>query len=566
MKKILLLLLCLNCLFSFGQTTTAVVDGNWEDVGTWDNGVPQTGYDVVIPTQMEVTMNSGTTITIASLTIGGTNARLKQKTNTALTITGDLSITRSQDGYFFDGGSDETGVLILQGNLINDKRMRITKQLPAENQWHLFSFGFRASRHSEIFSSTTFATNVSNKYSFSTYDGSQAIGSKYVYPFDTSSTFASSDADATTDGKGYSLKTTTGSANVVWRARFHTDNVAIDISDAGDQFNLLGNPYPAYLHANDAADATNNILRINGANGSQVLDEDTIWLWDGTNLAWVTKNLGDAAFRINPMQGFFVKAKSGGGISQSFSFTESMQSNTKTDGFFKSSNNRFEVDLSVAIGKKKTSTSVRYINNTTTDFDNGYDSSTFGGYTSSFEVYTTLLGGDVSKKLAIQSLPKSDYENMVVPVGLSVSPNSEVTFSAKVSNIPAGYKVFLEDRLNNTFTRLDEAGSEYIATVTEAKTEGRFYLHTRSSALSVESEFLNSVSIYKSDAATLRIVGLSQGKSNVKLFNVLGKQVMNASFNAQGVKEIALPKLATGVYIVQLETETGKLNKKIVLE
>jgi len=32
------------------------------------------------------------------------------------------------------------------------------------------------------------------------------------------------------------------------------------------------------------------------------------------------------------------------------------------------------------------------------------------------------------------------------------------------------------------------------------------------------------------------------------------------------VQEIALPKLAKGIYVVQLTTEAGKLNKKIILE
>jgi hypothetical protein len=41
---------------------------------------------------------------------------------------------------------------------------------------------------------------------------------------------------------------------------------------------------------------------------------------------------------------------------------------------------------------------------------------------------------------------------------------------------------------------------------------------------------------------------------------------MNTSFNANGAKEISLPNLAAGIYIVQLETQSGKLNKKIVLE
>ena len=74
------------------------------------------------------------------------------------------------------------------------------------------------------------------------------------------------------------------------------------------------------------------------------------------------------------------------------------------------------------------------------------------------------------------------------------------------------------------------------------------------------------MSIYKTNASTLKIVGLPNGIANIKLINVLGKQLMNTSFNANGAKEISLPNLAAGIYIVQLETEFSKLNKKIVLE
>jgi hypothetical protein len=47
---------------------------------------------------------------------------------------------------------------------------------------------------------------------------------------------------------------------------------------------------------------------------------------------------------------------------------------------------------------------------------------------------------------------------------------------------------------------------------------------------------------------------------------MLGKQVLNSDFTSNGVSDIALPKLATGIYIVHLATENGTLNKKITLE
>jgi hypothetical protein len=41
---------------------------------------------------------------------------------------------------------------------------------------------------------------------------------------------------------------------------------------------------------------------------------------------------------------------------------------------------------------------------------------------------------------------------------------------------------------------------------------------------------------------------------------------MSSSFKSNGVSDISLPKLASGVYIVQLQTDFGKLNKKIIIE
>ena len=84
--------------------------------------------------------------------------------------------------------------------------------------------------------------------------------------------------------------------------------------------------------------------------------------------------------------------------------------------------------------------------------------------------------------------------------------------------------------------------------------------------LSSESFNLDNINIYTINSSALRIVGLTQEKINVKLFNLLGKQVLNSSFISKGVDTILIPKLTGGVYIVQLENEKGSLSKKIIIE
>jgi hypothetical protein len=84
--------------------------------------------------------------------------------------------------------------------------------------------------------------------------------------------------------------------------------------------------------------------------------------------------------------------------------------------------------------------------------------------------------------------------------------------------------------------------------------------------LSTPDVTLNNISIYSPEKSTLRIAGLAQGKASVKIYSLLGKQVFGNTYNTTGVINMNLPTLATGLYVVQLETEKATLNKKITLE
>jgi len=562
---------------SIPPTITSAAPGDWNAPSTWVGGVVPTFADnVVIADTHDITVPNGIHAVMNNLAVGGNGASFIQSAGSSVTVLGDITLERTQDGYVFNGtvGRD-MGTLIYSGapvtkaDLSNSPRVRITQKLTDADQWHLFSYGFKQSRLFEIFLDAHYRVSTTSgnegTLAFATYDGNTSTYS-YPYTSTTAAAIGNSDGNITVDGKGYAINTASGKTDVRWRARLQTDDVSIDISDAGDQFNLVGNPYPAYLHANDNADGTNNLLRVNGANGSDVLDEDTIWLWDAANSKFETKVLGGDSFRINPMQGFFVKAKAGGDATESFSFTEAMQSHTSTNTFFKTSNQRFEIDLSISSGKLSRSTSVRYIDNMTTSFDNGYDGSMFGGYSSGLEVYTNMVNNNSSKKLAIQSLPNANFEDMIIPVGITAEENSQITFTIDAKNIPTGYNVYLEDRLNNTFTKLNEANAKYVATVSEKSTDGRFYLHTRSAALSTDNIGLGGVSIYTINKNTLRVAGVNDANATVKVFSILGQKVLETRFSSTSVKDINLPELNTGVYIVNVSSEKGKTSKKIVIE
>lgn len=537
---------------------TSTKNGDWNDPSVWSvsgavantpSTTPTSEYDIVISHNLQIPTDMGAA-EAKSITIdAGKDLDLRQ--NNTLTVTNDITLGKSDNGMIIYNQNGSFPTVIFGGNYTSGKKTTIVKRLE-DDKWTLVSSGLSNSKYSKTFGDSRNETVFEDpKYAFGSYNTSDDTYTYLATGYDTSGVWGS--------GKGWATKSNdAGGSDVVFMGDLHDGDVTIGISNVGNGYNLVGNPYPTYLYGNSTADNTNNFLTVNSS-----LIDGTIWLWDSTNSAWITKNQSDGAYHINPLQGFFVKATSDGNLS----FTEAMQThNSNSDNFLRPTNGRFEIDLSIASGKLNRTTSIRYIDGKTTSFDNGYDSNIFGGYSSKLEVYTGIVSDGSGEKLAIQSLPNENYEDMVIPVGVTAEVDAEITFTAEALNVPSGYKVYLEDRLNNTFTRLDEATSEYTTAVSETSTDGRFYIHAKSSALSADTELLNSVSIYKSDTAALRIVGLSQGKASVKIYNVLGKQVMSSNFNATGVKELNLPNLSKGVYIVQLKTETGTLNKKIVLE
>ena len=94
-------------------------------------------------------------------------------------------------------------------------------------------------------------------------------------------------------------------------------------------------------------------------------------------------------------------------------------------------------------------------------------------------------------------------------------------------------------------------------------------MHTAASVLSTEdSGFATTLNIYKTSNTNVRITGLQpQGTAVVKLYSLVGKEVMMYAFKMETVNDIALPKnLATGLYLLQLVANGAKQTKKLIIE
>lgn len=505
-------------------TWTGTTNTDWNTVSNWnENTVPLTLNDVTIP-------NVGNQPIISSTT-GASAKRLTLNAGSNLTIEsgGSLIIT-----------FPSTGDYTYNVNVPDDK-------------WHLISSPVIGEQYDDTWN-TANSINVSgagNNDAVATYDNTTDADGDWSY-FQTGGA-----ATTFNQGQGYSLKRT-GAGDYSFIGEFPDAEVQLTITQgfgAENKWNLVGNPYPSYIRVSE-------LIAANSANLTDT--HEFVYVWDNA------ENAGAGGYKvlvgtdyIHPGQGFFVNAANSN--PNNFTIAESLQSHQTGVAFYRS--NTPTIKLSIAEGTNLKATEIVYEDNATTGLDPGLDAGTFTGTSTSFSIYSHLVSNSEGVDFMRQSLPKDNYENMSIPIGVNAASGKEITFTANALNLPTGINVYLEDKTTNTFTRLDEANSKYKITLNENLNGiGRFYVHTSSRVLTIKDIALSTVSIYKTNNTNLRIAGVHKGNVSLSMFSLLGKKIMTTSFNAKSVNDVKIPNLSTGIYIVQLKTDKGTMSKKIVME
>ena len=517
-------------------TWTGAIDTDWAKSGNWSNGVPATNIDVKIPettNQPEIS----TTVILANLSIES-NAALALTSSGALTIEENLI---NEGSLTVNSSISNSGSVIVKGNSTGNL---IYNRYVSAN-WHMVSSPLNGQDFDNNWvSSNSIASGTvnPNQRGIATYSNNSGSWD-YMLVNETASF---------TQGTGYSvLRTEPGTLSFTGTLVTENVNKSID-KGVTNAFNLLGNVYPSYIPLNPNANSTNNFLTIN----SGVLDEFTIWLWNGSS--YFPTNLVSAPQFAAPGQGFFVKSKAEGG---QVSFTELMQTH-QNKNFLKSSTSRPEIKVIANIGGVTKHSDIFYIENTTTGFDNGYDSTLYSGLSSNFEVFTRLANGNDEIKLSIQSIPQ-DY-SIVIPIGIIAPANTEIKIRIAANTIYKENDVFLEDKKTGTFTLMNSDETVYSFISAENVHESnRFFIHTISKTLAINDASLASLHIFTS-SDKLQFVNLPSGKKSVKIYDVTGQLIMKDNIESKDF--ISTKSLPKALYIVSLETTTGTLHKKILLE
>ena len=497
-----------------GATWTGASNTDWATAGNWDSGVPSNSNNVTVPDVANAPI------------IGATTGA----------VTNDLTITEPDGINIIAGGS-----LIVSGT--SSGNITYTRNLATTN-WYLVSSPVVGQTYNDAYVT---ANGIASG------TGSNRGIAPYVTGDDSWDYMQAGESLTFTPGSGYSVKRSTA-GDISFTGTMPVDNVSIAITNG---YNLVGNPYPSYIAANTNADNANNILTVNNS----ILSEATLWMWNQSSSSYDVINQGSSSMDIAPAQGFFMKTSG----NNTLSITEAMQSHQSSDSFQRLSNERPEISIVLSDGENTRDTDIYYIDGTTTGFDNGYDSTTFSGAANSFSIYTHLVANSNGQDLAIQSLPNSSLDTMIIPVGITAAAGEEISISANAINLPEGVNIYLEDKNDDSFTLLDSTSIFTTTPDEDLNGIGRFYLHTTATALSDNQVSLTNVSMYVVDSS-LTITGVHTANASVRVYDLLGKELVNTSFQGTGLNEIDLPILTTGVYVVKLETQTEAISKKIIIK
>ncbi|WP_136667640.1 T9SS sorting signal type C domain-containing protein [Flavobacterium sp. H122] len=359
------------------------------------------------------------------------------------------------------------------------------------------------------------------------------------------------------------------------------------ITNADDNMNLVGNPYPSAIDALEFA-----------ADNSAVLENAEVSLW--RHLTAISSSVSSPYYqsfaynysandyvtytasgsvpggafdgKIASGQAFFVKMKDDVAVSASANavFNNSQRSRTHNNSqFFRTSNaktatqlekHRIWLDL-VNPNNMATSQMVGYIEGATNSDDFLYEAKT--SLMSGFQFYSSID----NKFFKIQGRQLPFDENDVVPLGVIVPADGKYKIAINSTDglfKDANRKIYVEDKATGDIHDLTTAPYQF--NIAKGNYTGRFVLRFTNQRLSNQENTLNenAVTVYVKN----NLVGIKSDNEIIKsyeVYNVLGqllKKKSNVNVLESDVLDLAKNNQAL---IVRIELENGSsINKKII--
>ncbi|WCO01145.1 T9SS-dependent choice-of-anchor J family protein [Psychroserpens ponticola] len=526
--------------------------------GSWSpsdpSGIATAGDDIVIASG-DASINSNTTVNSVTVNAG---AGLTVDSGVILTATNGLVLESSSTSY---------SSLILDGT--------VTGTLTYERHVNINGSGDTGSN--DLISApltgqafNAFATanpNILNN------------GTLYLFgPFDKTTAnyllYAGSETATLNAGVGYRAGSS-DNGTFTFTGVANSGIVSYNIENYGPpepaeaEWNLVGNPYPSYLNVHAFL---NHEVSVGVSNLALFKPETAaIYGYDGNALDdWTIYNLANttASTVIAPGQGFFVSANVTNVPLYDLEFSPDMRRTGSGDDFIVGRNAQLTyVKLYLSTANKSYGTDIYFNNNASSGFDVGYDASIWGETAPDFAIYSHLIEDNSGKAMALQTLNHTDLSDISISLGVNANQGEQLRFSISDMTLPDSVNVYLEDRVENTITLLNNV--DYVITPsTPLSGTGRFFLRTSQEALSTIDNNIDNLTIFALNTSK-EIVVNGQLKENtiLSLYDIQGRKVLSTTLDDSNLtNRIDISDLNGGVYIVTVQNNSQQKTQKVVIK
>ena len=449
------------------------------------------------------------------------------------------------------------GSLIVNGSMTNTIDYNLYLSGGATSPWHLISSPVQTQSINTFVTNTdnSIPTSANNNYGLAVFNTTSAAWNYFHNGAGYTPNVQASTAGDFENAKGYSvLRSSSGTVNFSGSMNTSDQNIALTAS----KWNLIGNPYPSFVHVNTAASENDNIL----SSSTAALNDkyEAIYLWNSTSDSYDIINHASSATFLSPGQGFYVLADANGG---GFSFTESMQSHQADDWFERSFDYpTLKVNASTITGTG--STEIKLIENTTLGFDLGYDAARFDGLESDFYIFSQLVdGSNDSNNLGIQCFsPLNITSPISIPLGVFINNDELVEFNFELIGLSPTSSMYLIDNVLDSLINLKEQTTYSAFMSVEEPVVGRFFILANDSLNSVSVEVLSDIKLTVYVVDEFLYVAGAVESVDLKIYDTLGRLVKEEELH---YSECDISVLVSGLYFVIIEYKNQLIKHLIII-
>ncbi|HBY20716.1 MAG TPA: hypothetical protein DEG71_06875, partial [Clostridiales bacterium] len=366
-------------------------------------------------------------------------------------------------------------------------------------------------------------------------------------------------------GRGYSINNV-NPQTIQFVGSLNTGNINVPVTNSAkglltDGWNIIGNPYPSSVNATlFITDAANSIITgtlyywdddISGGTGYKTNDYAT---WNGAGSVGGNGHTPNAY--IPSGQGFIVKAN----VSGNLIFRNTMKV-VNAGVPIKSNEEELYVERvyleMTSSDNRKNELLIAMLDDATENFDRLYDSYKLQG-NENISFYSLLN----NEKLSIQSLP-SNQNAYSINLGYDIKLSGSFEIKLKsTDNINNAKYIYLEDKITNTFTNLNN--SIYSFNADGGTSKDRFILHITDWALS--NNCLSDINTNKikvlNDGKFIEITNLDKD-SKIAIYDMQGRCVKSSTSDKSSFKYNFQNE---GVYLINISNNDYNISRKVILQ